>query len=147
MTRGNNFKDLRAAFDRLGLNESVDEETSSNAGTVWSEQLNFECCGNLDNSDGYFMKNIREGPNYQQNTRGRTQSFDCTHDHFELIDATKIEVGINQNLSCLSNSYETESSYETVSQCSITITEDRPDEKKTVENDIFSGVQTYGSGV
>ncbi len=55
-----------------------------------------------------------------------------------------MEVGNNQNLSCLSNSYDSESSYETISQSSLTIAANSPCEKKTVVNDNFAGYQFTG---
>ncbi len=58
-----------------------------------------------------------------------------------------MEVGNNQNLSCLSNSYDSESSYETISQSSLTIAANSPCEKKTVVNDNFAGYQFTGCAV
>lgn len=91
--KGSQCKDLRIAFDRMALNQTEVEETQSNEGTVWSEQLNCDF-GRLDNSDDFFM--IENGGHYYQPTRGRTQSFNQTGEQFNLFEAKKTEVGNNQ---------------------------------------------------
>ncbi len=53
LKKGKHLRDLQTAFDRLGLNDDSDVESSrsSQADSVWSEQLNYKNYGNLYNSD------------------------------------------------------------------------------------------------